>query len=74
MTRLVGTFATGSAVTLVIALLTSSRELGCCLLCGFVQHALVLWFATKPSKVIGVPSKVSKHLLRGTLPQPLLHF
>ena len=41
MTRLVGTFAAGFAVTLAIALLTSIEEPGCCLFMVFCRPASV---------------------------------
>ena len=50
MTRLVGTFAAGFAVTSAIALLTSIEEPGCCLSMVLCRPASVLGFATIHSR------------------------
>ena len=54
MTRLVGTFAAGFAVTLVIALSLLSKALGYCLSMDLCKHVSGQLFAFKLSIVIGV--------------------
>ena len=54
MTRLVGTFAAGFAVTLAIALFTSIEGAWLLFFMVLCRHVLALAFAIKPSIVTGV--------------------